>query len=289
MKKTAHGNLQFGCKLLISLVYLHLCKNHSDYMLPHFNVKPEWPARIAQLLRKQRLTQAALAERLGVSGATVSRWMKGTHEPTGEAYISLGNLAGSPEDLYFWERAGINTASYPQSSSRVAVSSIRVRLSDFKFVSGHRLSSKIVANKANAVAIPLLNVTAYGDPVPPERHVHLSEATVEEVLMAPLGWCPHPSGMICMHLAGDSMLPLIPPKAVIAVDMHVTDRATLSGKIVLASHRDLGFKVARLQRLPSADILISANHKYLPIDITDDSKWKIAGHVLWWVSKDPEA
>jgi phage repressor protein C with HTH and peptisase S24 domain len=164
-----------------------------------------------------------------------------------------------------------------------------VILSDFKFVSGHRLSSKIVANKANAVAIPLLNVTAYGDPVPPERHVHLSEATVEEVLMAPLGWCPHPSGMICMHLAGDSMLPLIPPKAVIAVDMHVTDRATLSGKIVLASHRDLGFKVARLQRLPSADILISANHKYVPIDITDDSKWKIAGHVLWWVSKDPEA
>lgn len=84
------------------------------------------------------------------------------------------------------------------------------------------------------------------------------------------------------------MLPLIPPKAVIAVDMQVTDRAALSGKIVLASHRDLGFKVARLQRLPSADILVSANHKYVPIDITDDSKWKIAGQVLWWVTKDPE-
>ena len=50
-----------------------------------------------------------------------------------------------------------------------------------------------------------------------------------------------------MHVAGDSMLPLILPKAVIAVDMHVTDRAILSGKIVLVSHRDLGFKIgARL-------------------------------------------
>jgi phage repressor protein C with HTH and peptisase S24 domain len=92
-----------------------------------------------------------------------------------------------------------------------------------------------------------------------------------------------------MHAAGDSMLPLIAPNAVVAVDMHVTDRDLLLGKIVLASHRDLGFKIARLQRLPSADILLSANHKYLPIDITDDSKWKIAGHVLWWVSKDPAA
>jgi transcriptional regulator with XRE-family HTH domain len=258
-------------------------------MRAHFKAKPEWSARIAQVLRKHQLTQAALAERLGVSSPTVSRWMNGTHEPTGEAYISLGNLAGPPEDIYFWERAGINTTGFPQTSSRVAGSSVRVKLTDFKFVFGPKLSSKTLVNKANAVAIPLLNVTAYGDPVPPERHIHMSEATIEEVLVAPLSWCPHPGGMICMHVAGDSMLPLIPPNAVIAIDMQVTDRAALWRKVVLVSHRDLGFKVARLQRLPSADILVSANPKYLPIDMTDDSKWKIAGQVLWWVSKDPEA
>jgi transcriptional regulator with XRE-family HTH domain len=257
-------------------------------MPAHPKFKPEWPARIAQLLRKQGLTQAALAERLGVSSATVSRWMKGTHEPTGEAYVSLGNLAGSPEDVYFWERAGINTGGLPGSSSRILASSVRVKLTDFKFVFGAKLSRKMVANRANAVAIPLLNVTAYGDEVPPEKHVRLSEAFIEEVLTAPLEWCPHPGNMICMHVAGDSMLPLIAPNAVIAVDMHVADRGTLLGKIVLATHRDHGFKIARLQRLPSADVLVSANHKYSPIDITADSKWKIVGQVLWWVSKDPE-
>lgn len=257
-------------------------------MHAHPKLQPEWPARIAQLLRKHRLTQAALAERLGVSSATVSRWMKGTHEPTGEAYVSLGNLAGSPEDAYFWERAGINTGSFPGFSSRILASSVKVKLTDFKFVSGYKLSRKMVANRANMVAIPLLNITAYGDELPPERHVPLSEATIEEVLTAPLEWCPHPGNMICMHVSGDSMLPLITPEAVIAIDTHAVDRGTLLGKIVLASHRDLGFKIARLQRLPSADILVSANHKYLPIDITADSKWKIVGQVLWWVSKDPE-
>jgi transcriptional regulator with XRE-family HTH domain len=258
-------------------------------MSSNLKIKPEWPARLTQLLRKHHLTQAALAGRLGVSAATVSRWMQGTHEPTGETYVLLGNLIGPPEDAYFWERAGINPANFPETSSRIAVSSIKVKLNDFKLVSGNRLSVKVLANKANAVAIPLLNITAYGDFLPRERHVHLSEAKIEEVLTAPLDWCPHPGAMICIHVTGDSMLPLIAPKSLIAVDMHITDRDTLLNKIVLASHRNLGFKIARLQRLPSADLLVSANHKYGPLDITSDSKWKIAGQVLWWISRDPEA
>ena len=89
--------------------------------------------------------------------------------PTGEAYVSLGNLAGSPDDVYFWERAGINTMSFPGTSSRVLASSVKVRLRDFKFVSGPRLSRKTMDTTANAVAIPLLNITAYADRVPPER------------------------------------------------------------------------------------------------------------------------
>jgi phage repressor protein C with HTH and peptisase S24 domain len=255
-------------------------------MSPHPPIKPEWPPKIAGVLRKKGLTQAALAGRLGVSSATISRWMKGSHEPTGAAYISLGNLAGSPEDVYFWERAGIDTANIPQTSSRISGSSIRVRLTDFKFVAGDGLSGDTIASKANAVAIPLVNVTAYGDGVPPEGHVRLSEAKIEEVLMAPLAWCPHPTAMLCIHIEGDSMLPLIGPGAIIAVDMQTTDPDLLGGKIALVSHRDMGFKIARLQRLPSADILVSANPKYMPIDITKDTRWKISGHVLWWVSKD---
>lgn len=255
-------------------------------MSSHLKPKPEWPAKITHLLRKHRLTQAALAERLGVSSATVSRWMKGTHEPTGETYVSLGNLAGSPEDVYFWERAGINTGNIPGTSSRITASSVKVRLSDFKLIAGHGLSNKVIASRANTVAIPLLNIVAYGDRVPPETHVRLSEAKIEEVLLAPLDWCPHPTNVICMHVTGDSMLPLIAPNSVIAVDMHITDRRALSGKIVLASHRDHGFKIARLQRLSSVEILVSANHEYEPIDITGNSKWKTVGQVLWWISKD---
>jgi phage repressor protein C with HTH and peptisase S24 domain len=83
------------------------------------------------------------------------------------------------------------------------------------------------------------------------------------------------------------MTPAIPAGSILFVDTAVTDRDQLNKKIVVVSHRDLGFKVARLQRLEAADLLVSANHRYMPLDVSNASKWKIFGEVLWWVSRDP--
>jgi hypothetical protein len=58
---------------------------------------------------------------------------------------------------------------------------------------------------------------------------------------------------------------------------------------VLVAHRDLGFKAARLQRVGGSDLLVSANHLFVPVDISDTSKWKVFGEVLWWVSREHDA
>src|SRR5436305_12785740 len=84
---------------------------------------PEWSERILRLVEELKLTQAGLAERLGVSPATVSRWIQGKIEPTAEGYVSLGNLARRNEGLYFWERAGIDVSNFPDASLRKAASS----------------------------------------------------------------------------------------------------------------------------------------------------------------------
>jgi transcriptional regulator with XRE-family HTH domain len=246
---------------------------------------PEWSVQILRLLSHHKLSQAGLAVRLGVSPATVTRWIKGTHEPTSRAYVAMGNLAGPPEGGYFWERAGVDAANFPDSG-RTTLSSLQVDLKDFKLVSGRKLSKSAVEQNAAAVILPLLNITAYGDRVPPGPHVTLSQAKTVDVLMAPLSWCPHPEKMLCLHLSGDSMQPVIPEGSVIAVDTAVTERAELNKKLVVFSHRDLGFKVARLQRLASSDILISANHNCLPVDVSNAAKWKAIGAVVWWVMRD---
>jgi phage repressor protein C with HTH and peptisase S24 domain len=248
---------------------------------------PEWSQRIQRLLVDLTLTQAGLAERLGVSAATVSRWIQGKHEPTAEGYVALGNLARKPDGNYFWSRAGVDASVLPDAGLKQAVSSLRVSLHDFKIVMSQNVSQQL-EGRSNAVAIPLLNVSAYGDSIPPYENVNLSEVEVDDVLLAPLDWCPHPEQMVSMHLAGDSMAPAILSGSIIFVDTASTDRDQLQQKIIVVAHRDLGFKVARFQRLTASDLLISANHKYKPVDVSNASKWKIFGEVLWWVSRDEE-
>ena len=245
----------------------------------------EWSDRIRRLLKQLKLTQAGLADRLGVSPATVSRWLAGKNEPTAETYIALGNLAGRPDGTYFWECAGIDTSELPDPSLRQTLSSIQATLDDFNLITNKKVSQHL-AGRGNAVAIPLMSVTAFGDRVPPHENVRLSQAKVEDVLLAPLSWCPHPENMISVHVAGDSMQPTIPSGSILFVDTAVTDRTHLNGKLVVVAHRDLGFKVARLQRLVGSDLLVSANPKYIPLDISNATKWKIFGEVLWWVTKD---
>ncbi|MGC1423348.1 MAG: LexA family transcriptional regulator [Terracidiphilus sp.] len=245
----------------------------------------EWSDRIRRLLKQRALTQAGLAQRLGVSPATVSRWLAGKNEPTAETYVALGNLAGRPDGTYFWERAGIDTSELPDPGLRQTISSIQATLDDFNLITSKKVSQHL-AGRGNAVAIPLMNVTAFGDRIPPHENVRLSQANVEDVLLAPLSWCPHPENMISMHVAGDSMYPTISSGSILFVDTAATDRSHLNQKLVVVGHRDLGFKVARLQRLAGSDLLVSANPKYLPLDVSNATRWKIFGEVLWWVSKD---
>jgi transcriptional regulator with XRE-family HTH domain len=247
----------------------------------------EWADRIRRLLRELNLSQAGLAERLGVSPPTVSRWLKGRHEPTAESYIALGNLCRPPEGMYFWERAGLDAAGLLDVSFQRAVSSLRTSLRDFKLIAGKKASGSL-AGKGNsvAVAIPLLNATAYGDRIPPHENISLSEVEVESVLLAPLAWCRHPENMTGIHFEGDSMLPVIAPGSILFVDTAAKDRDHLHQRITVVTHRDLGFKVARFQRIAGSDLLVSANHKYPPVDVSNASKWKVFGEVLWWISRD---
>ena len=251
---------------------------------PHETTR-EWSDRLRQLLKDLKLTQAGLAERLGVSPATVSRWLAGKNEPTAETYVALGNLAGRPDGDYFWERAGIDISELPDAGLQQALSSMRVSLESFNLLTTRKLPQGL-ASRGTVIAIPLMNVTAFGDRVPPHENVRLSQARVEEVLLAPLSWCPHPENMISIHLSGDSMYPTIPSGSVLFVDIAATDRNQLNEKLVVVAHRDLGFKVARFQRLAGSDLLVSANPKYLPLDVSNATKWKIFGEVLWWISKD---
>ncbi|MBQ7594754.1 MAG: helix-turn-helix domain-containing protein [Synergistaceae bacterium] len=81
---------------------------------------------LASNIRIQRkragLTQIELAEKLGVSIATLRRWEAGETAPTGTRIIELANLLGiSPDDIIAGEEssgaAGHVSVSYPVSEN----------------------------------------------------------------------------------------------------------------------------------------------------------------------------
>src|ERR1700751_2021095 len=125
----------------------------------------EWSERILRLASELGLTQAGLAERLGVSPATVSRWIQGKHEPTAEGYVALGNLAQRRDAVYFWERAGMDVANLPDAGPNKAAYSLLINLDDLNVVPGKGVS-KQRPDAPGAVAVPLLRASAYGDGVP---------------------------------------------------------------------------------------------------------------------------
>src|ERR1700685_137969 len=122
----------------------------------------EWSERSQRFLRDLKMTQSGLADRLGVSPATGCRWIQGKHEPTAQTYVALGNLAQPADAVYFWERAGMDVSGLPDAGMRRVLGSLRARLQDFKVVAAAKQSKPLAGN---AVAIPVLNVTAFGDRV----------------------------------------------------------------------------------------------------------------------------
>src|SRR5260370_35294300 len=71
--------------------------------------KPDWAANISELRQRLNLSQVVFGGRLNSSAMSISRWERGTQEPSADSYIELGNLAGAPDCCNFWCRAALQT------------------------------------------------------------------------------------------------------------------------------------------------------------------------------------
>jgi SOS-response transcriptional repressor LexA len=137
------------------------------------------------------------------------------------------------------------------------------------------------------VAIPLQEVVAASHGERGDRTATLHDAPVEYVIAAPKHWCPHPSATTCLRVRGKSMMPLIHDGYILAVDSSQTDLGKLSGKIVIAWHRDMGLIVTRLQRYDHTEVLQPENREYESIVLDSKHEWKILAKVLWWIGNAP--
>lgn len=198
---------------------------------------------------------------------SVSRWERGVQEPSAQVFIQLGNLSSGFEKWYFWELAGLQ---------RSEVSGVSGSANNLVIPATEHL--RRAAKKRPLVAIPMTQVKVGGD----ARPISL-DSPAEEVIAAPEAWCPHPNQTVCATIVDDSMSPTIPKNAVVCIDRAEQSADRLNGKIVVVCHPNQGYRVARLQRRNSHEILAPENKNYLMFTFEDG--WQLEGKVLWWITR----
>jgi phage repressor protein C with HTH and peptisase S24 domain len=242
---------------------------------------PEWATRMERFRASLNMSQAQIGEELQYSAMAVSRWERGLQEPPADVYIKLGKLATGPDRWFFWERAGLRKPDF-QNESRLkgAFSNVQVVLAG----SG---AKKAIAQKAQLVAIPLLQVHAGSHGEQGDHVSDLSQCSPEEVIAAPMAWCPNPESTSCLRVKGNSMIPLLYDGDIVAVDSSQTKHSDLNNKIVVASNKKKGLSISRFRHIDGVELLESDNRDHQSVNFSTDRNWQIVGKVLWLIRQTP--
>lgn len=243
---------------------------------------PEWAKRIERFRISLNMRQAQFGEELQYSAMAISRWERGLQEPSADVYIKLGKLAVGQDRWFFWERAGLN-----KTDIRNEMSQLKGAFSDVEVVIAGSGAEKVTAQKTQLVAIPLLQVHAGSHGQEGDHVLDLSQSPREEVIAAPLSWCPNPRSTNCLRVQGKSMAPMIYDGDILAVDSSQTKHSELNNKIVVASHKERGLSVSRFKRVDGVELLESDNRDYEAVTFSRDRNWQIVGKVLWLIRQTP--
>lgn len=245
---------------------------------------PEWSRTIETFRRTLDLSQSELGKRLGTSAMAVSRWERGESQPTSDAYIRLGKLAGDPLCWFFWGRAGLSTADVMR-----VLPEARRRLNQDKIATvqvvhaGTRRARPV--DRSAFVAIPLLPGRAATPGEKCEKIGDLDQIKPEALLAAPLEWCPNPASTVSIRVKGNSMSPLILDGYIIAIDTSNVSHKNLIGQIVVASNIDKGLLVSRLIQFDHTEALVSDHREYQSVSLATGGHWRVIGKVLWWTGR----
>jgi SOS-response transcriptional repressor LexA len=246
----------------------------------------EWVRRILLLRRHLGLNQSEFAARLNYSAMALSRWESGTHEPTAEAYVQMGNLAETDESNWFWTRAGLKSADLARMFPQAAGVPNKLEFPDFEIVFAGSGKKRAAAKaKPKLVALPVLAVHAGTHGAKGDQILDLDEAEATEMIAAPALWCPNPAATSCLRVRGSSMSPMIDDGDIVVVDCAQHDAKYLSGKIIVVWHRETGLALYRFLMMKGVQLLESESRDYNPISMGRDRHWRIVGKVLWWIRK----
>ncbi len=247
--------------------------------MPTAPEKP-WVQKLKDLRERLKISQAELARRLKVSPVSESQWELGKNEPSERLYIELGRLVGDPECWWFWNRAGLSKEDVarvvPGLEQRAYARATQVEIQPA--AGAMRGDGSRLKKRPDAVGVPLLkDAAAAGSPR------LIEEAEVDETLIFPRKWCPHPEATTCIKITGDSMTPVLEEHDIVAVDTSSQEPSRLVNEMVAARDPHGAITIKWLRKVDD-DFVLIPNHtskRHPPVMLSHERGWKIIGQVLF--------
>ena len=122
----------------------------------HEEIPEDYPVRVKDLRLRLSLTQARLAERIGVSFATVNRWENGQSKPARLAWRRIGDLESEAPDRLAAQAAAPPTLDFGADPGVVAAVAEAHRLAH-----GHRFNPAFAAEISSVDPLPHQRIAVY--------------------------------------------------------------------------------------------------------------------------------
>lgn len=224
--------------------------------------------RLKQARTQRGLTQKALADLIGVSQAAIQKIETGKAIQTTKIIDLAQALMVKPE----WLSSGEGAMRSGKSESNIGPESTWAGVDAW---------DKNTPLPADEVEVPFLKDIEFacGDGrVHNEDHnglkLRFSKATLRRV-----GANSDGAGVLCFPASGDSMEPVIPDGATVAVD--TSNKRIVDGELYAINQGDLK-RIKQLYRKPGGKILIRSLNRDYADEEADEADVEIIGFVFWY-------
>ena len=198
--------------------------------------------RIKEFRKAHNLTTEELAEKIGTTRATVTRYENGIRKANQDVLFQLADIFNVSVDDFFPPRDSMpSNIIYPLSSG------------------------------LQQVSIPLVGTIACGDPITAEENL---DGYIEETFEKPV-----PSGtLFALRCKGHSMEPTIPDKAIVVI--HEQPEVEDGEIAAVQVDHDTEATLKRIKHQGNMILLLPDNKNYDPIVLNEDNPGRIIGKAI---------
>ena len=198
--------------------------------------------RIKEFRKAHNLTTEELAEKIGTTRATVTRYENGVRKANQDVLFQLADIFNVSVDDFFPPRDSMpSNIIYPLSSG------------------------------LQQVSIPLVGTIACGDPITAEENL---DGYIEETFEKPV-----PSGtLFALRCKGHSMETTIPHKAIVVI--HEQPEVEDGEIAAVQVDHDTEATLKRIKHQGNMILLLPDNKNYDPIVLNEDNPGRIIGKAI---------